>query len=409
MIRIAAIVTALAFPAVALPNSRQLATQEAVWSEMGDMPTALSDMTASVVGSSVYVIGGCIDHQASCDWYEGCTYCPSITAQVLIFATTSNTWSIGANDAPRARYRHAAAVYDGKVYLLGGRDLDDGLIGHVDVLDATDNTWVTLAAKWGDPKSDLSAFVYGDVIHAIGGYDLNYVSSVATTDTLAPSDTDNPKGNWTLASDSTSSTIAEMSAGRGDFAVVENSDGDGLFYVFGGWSSSDWCSPLKSTEVYDPVADSWTTLASELLVGRGDKACGALSGRLYAIGGEHNNGCASGNTPVNDVEVYDPDDATLGWVRHSTIPEHKFRFASATVGQVIYVFGGQTNLTEGTEGCGGTDDGATCYPVTDHTWAFTDDDVEDSVSRGASRAASSLASSLAGWLALGGAAAVLAL
>ena len=109
------------------------------------------------------------------------------------------------------------------------------------------------------------------------------------------------------------------------------------------------------------------------------------------------------------MKVYDPDDATLGWVRHSTIPEHKFRFASATVGQVIYVFGGQTNLTEGTEGCGGTDDGATCYPVTDHTWAFTDDDVEDSVSRGASRAASSLASSLAGWLALGGAAAVLAL
>lgn len=45
----------------------------------------------------------------------------------------------------------------------------------------------------------------------------------------------------------------------------------------------DWCNPLNSTEVYDPEADTWTVLA-DLKAGRGDKACGTLNDRVFAIG-----------------------------------------------------------------------------------------------------------------------------
>ena len=104
-----------------------------------------------------------------------------------------------------------------------------------------------------------------------------------------------------------------------------------------------------------------------------------LRGRLFAIGGEHNNGCASGSTPVTDVEVLEPawgdDDDGLayggggvGWSVEGAIPEPKFRFAAAAVDarETIFVFGGQAaeqaNCSAGAY--------AYCYPVTNHTWAF---------------------------------------
>jgi hypothetical protein len=34
---------------------------------------------------------------------------------------------------PRARYRHCSQIIDNKLWLLGGRDVDDNLIGAVDV------------------------------------------------------------------------------------------------------------------------------------------------------------------------------------------------------------------------------------------------------------------------------------
>lgn len=46
--------------------------------------------------------------------------------------------------------------------------------------------------------------------------------------------------------------------------------------------------------------------------------------------------CQAGSTPVRDVEVYDPDHPSNGWVVESYIPEEKFRFASATYDGSIF-------------------------------------------------------------------------
>ena len=52
----------------------------------------------------------------------------------------------------------------------------------------------------------------------------------------------------------------------------------------------------------------------------------------------------------------------------SKIPESKFRFASATHDDTIYVFGGQSAF----EVTGDCTDSNPCFPVTDHVWAMNE-------------------------------------
>ena len=47
------------------------------WDVMTPMPAlGRSDMTATVISThEALLVGGCDDHQVSCEWWEGCSYC----------------------------------------------------------------------------------------------------------------------------------------------------------------------------------------------------------------------------------------------------------------------------------------------------------------------------------------------
>eukprot|EP00439_Symbiodinium_sp_Y106_P033019 s632_g3.t4 len=71
-------------------------------------------------------------------------------------------------EAPRSRYRHAAAAVGGRIYLFGGCAIDDSIITDIDVLDTT-GRWST-AGSWPNATSDLSAFAHDGKIYVLGGY-----------------------------------------------------------------------------------------------------------------------------------------------------------------------------------------------------------------------------------------------
>ena len=113
-----------------------------------------------------------------------------------------------------------------------------------------------------------------------------------------------------------------------------------MAYAVGGWSHEDWCAPLASVEALDLAADGAAFgAAAPLAVARGDKALAATGEALYVVGGEHNNGCATGSAPVDDVEAL--GDGAGEWSVEADIPEERFRTAAAAVGDYLYVFGGQ--------------------------------------------------------------------
>mmetsp|Transcript_13309 Transcript_13309/g.41020 ORF Transcript_13309/g.41020 Transcript_13309/m.41020 type:complete len:442 (+) Transcript_13309:139-1464(+) len=328
------------------------------WSPMAPLPNGgLSDMTATYLPTrgSVLVAGGCDQDQIACDWWDAddaCTYCPSVSKQVFMYDVAKDLWRRGL-DAPRPRYRHAAARDPaGNVYLVGGRDAEDEIVGEVDMFNGTTAKWQTMDFKVF--RSDLgAAFSKGSLI-VVGGYDADYAAQKDTLDIEVAT--------------SKFRAGATLREARGDLGLAVTDHGRA--FAVGGWSDADWCNPLATVEQLD-LNSNWPDFvpAPALKIARGDKAVVALKHHVVVIGGEHNNGCQTGSTPVDDVEVYSTYPAGSDWEVVGSIPEEKFRGAAVTVEDSIFKFGGQASQSSA---CGAGV--AFCFPVTDHVWRL---DVED--------------------------------
>lgn len=329
------------------------------WTELADMPVALSDMSATVIGAtSILLVGGCDSDQLSCESYEGCSYCPSISSRSFEYMTRDNLWRELA-PAPRARYRHAAA-YDETtkaVYVIGGRDLADNLIEQIDKYAVATGAWTTLSTTHA--TSDLGAFVFAGVLYAYGGYDAQYQAQST--------------GSAIALTTSQVTTAPELIEGRGDLGIIVYGT---TAYAAGGWSHLNWCEPLASVEALDLTAESlvWLSMPA-MVVARGDKALAAVDGTLVVVGGEHNNNCATASEPVEDVEVFRDNQ----WTPVAGTPEPKFRGAAAGVDGHVFFFGGQAAMETNCQ-----DSAQFCFPVTNHTWKLAissngqeDDDDDD--------------------------------
>jgi N-acetylneuraminic acid mutarotase len=73
---------------------------------------------------------------------------------------------------------------------------------------------------------------------------------------------------------------------------------DGTIHTFGGETSS---SVFDNHEVYDPVADRWTS-APRLPTARHGLGAASVSGKIYVIGG----GPRAGFAQTDAVEVFTP-------------------------------------------------------------------------------------------------------
>eukprot|EP00940_MAST-03C_sp_MAST-3C-sp2_P003153 g3153.t1 len=327
------------------------------------MPLARSDMTATVVGDGIYVIGGCAARQGHVsrtlyanitgqtnmsaadvlNWYEG-YYCgtlqePGATTRTSVYFPGTNSWTVLA-DAPRARYRHAAAAVGTSIYVFGGTDDTETVISEVDVYDTVAGTWSTLASTMTNSYRDLAGLyptpihhkphrsAYNGNVYAVGGYNSTY-ASMDLIQEMQPS-----TGIFT--------TVGRLSTSRGDCGAVVSST---YAYVVGGFNAADFCSPLNTIDRIDLSSFAASESAiPPLAIGRGDKAVATLGGKLHVFGGESKTPlpeCAS--NPLVDVEIYESEDAL--WRFGGDIPEHRFRVVAAAFGESsVYLIGGQSFL-----------------------------------------------------------------
>ncbi len=94
-----------------------------------EMPLGVASFETVATGPRIYAFGGF-----------------DATSQAMDFASVLDTRSGEWRElppVPHARYAHTATLHDGKVYVIGGRDLD-GEIAAVDVFDLRSETWQTL-------------------------------------------------------------------------------------------------------------------------------------------------------------------------------------------------------------------------------------------------------------------------
>ncbi len=239
---------------------------------------------------------------------------------------------------------------NGKIYIIGGSPDNFGYTDRVYEYSPASDSWAPRTpmsiARWTRTATSNGK------IYAIGG--IYY----PTTPLLRLNEAfDVYTNTW--------ETKAPMPTPRNNFSMAAGPDG--RIYVFGGqaypgsagvpgWGDFWWW--LNSVEAYDPVQDSWQTMAP-MPNYRCITAAVAANGKIYVIGGAS---LSAPNQVVGLVEEYDP--ATNTWAQRASLLIPRGNPAAVLAGNGrIYVSGGSLY------GDGETDTVEEYDPSTDH-WAL---------------------------------------
>lgn len=287
------------------------------WVKKNNMPDSLSDHVAITVGNQIFFFGG--------------QNTSGTVASVYVFHAILESWTVLPPMPSGPRMRHAVASANGKIFIIGGLKVVNGvevLIATVDVFNVATRTFLPNAAAnlpANQLRVDLAAAgtARGTIIIA-GGYDSTY-NGYSNVLEFSPS-----TNTWTVKG-------ASMTEARGDLAAVAVGN---KVYICGGWTPSNWL-PSKTLEVYDLETDKMTRLA-DMFTARGDGGFVYMSDQqsLLMIGGEINLD-ATTQIPVHNSEEYHID--LNAWTRRAPSLVSRFRFAYAYgVGSnaAAFIFGG---------------------------------------------------------------------
>jgi hypothetical protein len=294
---------------VAKPAFSSADIVEDSWASKASMKVARSGLGVDVVNDKIYAIGGCT--------ISG--FMPGVAGFVVLgyrdledlgafvgtneeYDPDANNWTIRAS-MPTPRILFATAVYQNKIYCIGGKT-NTGYTEAIEVYDPITNTW---EAKTPMPtaRSDLTACVLNGKIYLLGGEPNGNLNEVYNPDT----------DSWSTKASIPFATWGPVGA------VVEDK-----MYIIGS----------SKLQIYDPQNDSWSQGASPL-VGAGYGAVvttGVLAPkRIYVI--YHK---SSDYTSNNCVYAPESDSWTFG----ADFPTNRFNFGVAVVNDLLYAIGGHT-------------------------------------------------------------------
>lgn len=274
------------------------------------MPQKLGEVAAGVINGVLYMVG-------------------ETNNSTLAYDIAAGTWRSNLAVRPLIGHHHAAEVFNGKLYLIGG--LGSGA-GKVQIYDPATNTWQLGNDMPFAAGSSSSALINGE-IYVAGG-----IVSSTTTNQVAKY---NPTTNaWTM--------LAPMKQGRNHTASA--TDGTKL-YVFGGRGAGSGdanvvANGFDTVQIYDPATNTWvssldagSTLA-KLPQARGGMGKAAyLNGEFYVMGGETEAGTgATAQNVYNRVDIYNPKTNT--WRLGNAMPTARHGIFPTVYAGEIFVAGG---------------------------------------------------------------------
>lgn len=266
-------------------------------------------------------------------------------------------WSIAAAKANVPRTEVSAALYQGKVYVVGGFDEAGQPVNTVEIFDPQTDSW-SQGPALPNAVHHTSAVVLGGQLYVIGGLtgtDFKPTNKVYVYD--GTSWTEGPalpqplgaQGAAILSADrlyvaggtqaNGTSTGAVYSLGVDEtewqvepsMSVPRNhltmASVDGKLYAIGGRDSDTMT--LQTVEIYDPVTKKWQT-GADMPTGRSGLASAVLAGKIYVFGGE------STEKTFNEAEEYNPVNGT--WREITPMPEARHGLGSAVFGNTVFLF-----------------------------------------------------------------------
>lgn len=185
------------------------------------------------------------------------------------------------------------------------------------------NTWAAGAAM-PTPRAGAGITVQDNLIYVIGGRDGITPFSGAP---LNANQVYDPVANtWT--------SLAPLPTPRSGVAAVSV---NGLIYVIGGWTLAGGIPTLQNiVEVFDPAMNTWSS-AAPMPTARAYLGAAERQGLIYTIGGLIGTAPVPGNM-TNVVEVYDP--LADSWCADNPMPTPRAELVVLSDGTNLFAMGG---------------------------------------------------------------------
>ncbi len=204
------------------------------WSGRAPMPTARAGGATAVLNGIIYTVGG----------YDGVPPNPGTGAKFEAYDVAGNSWTSKPN-YPRSDGRYGmpmVAAGNGRLYVFGGTNIWGNYnVNTIDEFDPASNSWTLNKGVLPNNLGNMAATSYDGTIYLFGGGEYN-----------------GPIHRECYRFDHASGTltaIASLPIGLlGAKAVTVGTK----IYLIGGYDGSNW---LKSVFVYDVPGNSWTRKA----------------------------------------------------------------------------------------------------------------------------------------------------
>lgn len=264
-----------------ITNDVQYATLDASgvvgsWSSVtADLPAARAWGQLEVAGGSLYFIGGQNNS--------------AIATNDVYYATPTSSgdvtsWGTASNALPEARTQHSAAVWDNRIFVVGGLNSSNAAQNTVYVSPQL-SSGGDIAGAWANAtgfdvaRSGLSAITYANNLYVIGGLSgTTHLSDVQ----FAKINSDGTLGDWTFTSNLP--------------MPIQQADGfaaNGYIYIFGG-RSGPTIDDCQDRTYVAPISANTSTTNGNNPTGLGSwyEAAATYGGERYGIATAYHEGKA---------------------------------------------------------------------------------------------------------------------
>ncbi|MBT0158627.1 hypothetical protein G4O51_01430 [Candidatus Bathyarchaeota archaeon A05DMB-2] len=294
------------------------------WVSKASMNVARAYLGVAVVNGKIYAIGGDEGSEiGNCMTGTSMTYL--VVNATEEYDPVLDTW-VSKVPMPTARALFGTAVFQGRVYCIGGYNgaavfygpeswnwkTEYYDVGANEVYDPVTDTWQTMASL-PTPRFSVATNIVDGKIYVIGGHTMTDLGRTFNLNEVYDPATD----TWTTKAPAPYNVPSPASA------VI-----DGKIYVLGEDPNADWRNVIL---IYDPATDSWS-IGDATPVGHAATAAATVGvkapKRIYFF-------------DENRTDIYNP--ATGTWTTGAAAPTTNRLIAKAAVlDDVIYLIGGRT-------------------------------------------------------------------
>lgn len=249
----------------------------------------------------------------------------------------NGTWEQLAPIAIIARQEHSTVAIGNEVYIIGGviplppTAFPPTTTNITQAYSILNNEWITKSSL-PIPLNHLNAAVVAGKIYVLGGLAPNNQSNwVAVPNCYVY---DPQTDHW--------QTLPPMPAGQARGSAAMGVYGSRI-YLGGGMAALDFApsgllATVSTSSFYDTETGTWTSVP-DLPSPRDHAGAGLVGNTFYVLGGR----LISQDNVQNTVFALDVRYPENGWTSKATMPTARGGCASATLGGMIYTFGGEGN------------------------------------------------------------------